>query len=72
MQNCRNIIAPLEIDIFIPSKNIAIEYDGLYWHSSNKFSGRTIEKKYHLNKTEQCLKKGIKLIHIFENEWILK
>jgi hypothetical protein len=56
-----------EIDIFIPSKKLAIEYNGLYWHSEN-----FIENTYHLDKTEDCLKQDIKLIHIFEDEWIYK
>jgi len=56
-----------EVDIFIPSKNIALEYNGLYYHS-DKFQ----EEDYHLRKTEDCLKKNIKLIHIFEDEWKTK
>ncbi len=52
------------LDIFIPSKNIAIEYNGLYWHSElNK------PKHYHLEKTELAEKEGIRIIHIFEHEW---
>lgn len=63
----RNIIPPLELDIYIPSKSIAIEFDGLYWHNElNK------DKDYHLNKTIECDKKGIRLIHIFEDEWLNK
>ena len=57
-----------EIDIYIPSKNIAIEYDGLWWHSS----AHILNDSYHLNKTIKCEKKGIQLIHIFENEWFHK
>ena len=53
-----------EIDIFVPEYNIGIEFDGLYWHD-DKYK----DKKYHLNKTIECEKKGIKLIHIFEDEW---
>ena len=68
IENSRDIINPLELDIYIPSKNIAIEFDGLYWHS-DKFNK---DKNYHLNKTEECEKNGIKLIHIFEDEWVLK
>ena len=30
------------------------------------------ESKYHLNKTELCEKQGIRLIHIFEDEWLYK
>ena len=63
----RKVIPPLELDMYIPSHNIAIEYDGLYWHS-DKF----IINDYHLNKTELCEKQGIRLIHIFEDEWVHK
>ncbi len=63
----RTVLNGLELDIYIPSHNIAIEFDGLYWHSEIHK-----DKKYHLNKTELCEKKGIQLIHIFEDEWIFK
>ena len=53
-----------ELDIYIPSKKIAIEYDGLIWHS-DKFNKDT---NYHFKKTEECRQKGIRLIHIFEDE----
>ena len=55
------------MDIIIPSKNIAIEFDGLYWHNETK-----VNKNYHLNKTIECLTNGIRLIHIFEDEWVNK
>jgi len=57
---------PMEIDLLIKEKNLAIEYNGEYWHSEE--TGR--DKNYHLSKTEACLKKGNSLIHIFESEWI--
>lgn len=56
-----------ELDIFIPNKNIAIEYNGLYWHNETKR-----DKNYHLNKTIDCANNNIRLIHIFEDEWIYK
>lgn len=57
----------LELDIFIPNKNIAIEYNGLYWHRD------TVKgKNYHLNKLNLCDAKNIRLINIFEDEWINK
>lgn len=56
-----------ELDCFIPEKNIAVEFDGLFWHSADKK-----DKNYHLDKTEACNRKGIRLIHIFEDEWIFK
>jgi len=69
--NDRTLIYPQEIDIFIPEKNIAIEYDSLFWHSEQQ----RLEygpKTYHLNKTIKCNESGIRLIHIFEDEWINK
>ena len=61
--NTRKIIPPLELDIYLPDYNLAIEYNGLYWHSLHN-------KDYHLNKTEKCAEKGIQLLHIFESEWL--
>jgi len=56
-----------EIDIYIPSHKLGIEFNGLYWHS-DKFH----DKNYHLNKTELCESNGIQLLHIFEDEWMFK
>jgi len=64
----RSLIAPKELDVVIPGKGIAIEFNGLYWHS--EASGK--DKNYHLDKTKACEAKGYQLIHIFENEWINK
>ena len=54
-----------EIDIFIPSLHLGIEYDGCRWHS--ELFGK--DRHYHLKKTEECKKQGISLIHIFEDEY---
>lgn len=53
-----------ELDIVMPDKKIAIEYDGKYWHN-DEHHGRD----YHLTKTRKCLDIGYRLIHIFEQEW---
>jgi hypothetical protein len=58
-----------EIDIFIPSKNIGIELNGIYWHS--ELSGDK-SKRYHLDKTKYFLERGIKIIHIWDSEWLEK
>ena len=60
----RKILNGMELDVYVPEKNIAFEYDGLYWHNE-LFK----EKYYHLSKTEKCSQDGIQLIHIFEDEW---
>ena len=54
-----------EIDLYIPSRNLAVEINGDYWHSDER-----LEIKYHQNKTLECAKAGIQLIHVFEYEWI--
>jgi hypothetical protein len=63
--NSRNLVKGFEIDIYIPKHNLAIEYNGLYWHS--ELNGKL--KEYHLYKTQICELKNIQLIHIFEDEW---
>lgn len=64
--NNRSILNGKELDIYIPSKKIAIEFDGLRWHST-QFQEN---KNYHLEKTIACENPGIRLIHVFEDEWL--
>jgi len=66
IENTRQIISPLELDFHIPEHNLAVEVNGLYWHSE----ARGKDENYHLNKTQLCLKQNIRLIHIFEDEFI--
>lgn len=62
----RSEIFPFELDIYIPHIKIGIEYCGLYWHS--ELQGK--DKFYHQKKHLLCQQKGIRLITIFEDEWI--
>lgn len=63
--NSRNIISPHELDIYIPTHNIAIEICGLFWHSEHMGKDRN----YHKNKMKKCNERGIRLLTIFEDEW---
>lgn len=65
VENDRSLIAPKELDIYIPEKQFAVEYNGLYWHSDKVQTSPS----YHLQKTKSCMDKGIRLLHIYENEW---
>lgn len=65
-QSNRSLISPYELDIIIPEKKIAIEYNGIRWHSE-KFGK---DKYYHKNKTNLCKDKGYRLIHIWEDDFI--
>lgn len=64
----RTILKGRELDIYVPSKNIAIEYNGLFWHCE----AQKPDKFYHLKKTEECASKGVRLIQIFEDEYVNK
>lgn len=63
-QGNKSILNGKELDILIKDKNIAIEYCGLYWHST-KFRNPA----YHKEKFDACKKQGIRLITLFEDEW---
>ena len=60
----RTILNGYELDMYLPDKNIAIEFDGIFWHNENNK-----ENDYHLSKTLKCNENNIRLIHVFEDEW---
>ena len=67
----REIIYPLELDIYCEKYKFAIEYDGILWHSEGtNFPVKKNLKLYHLKKTELCEKRGVQLYHIFDSEWV--
>lgn len=64
IKNTRKVIPPKELDIYIKNKELAIEVNGIYWHNTDMKE----DKYYHANKTNECLKKGIHLLHFFDYE----
>lgn len=66
--NTRSIIKPYELDFYISDRKLAIEMNGVYYHSLD--SGKN--RNYHKRKTELCEKENIQLIHIWEDEWCMK
>ena len=64
----RQILDGRELDMYIPDNKLAIEFDGVYFHSTAKKD----DKFYHLWKTIECEKRGIRLLHILSDEWELK
>lgn len=64
----------LELDIYIPSLNLAFEFNGTGYHHSNfniaDSYARSFAKSttYHLDKLTTCLENNVKLIHIFDFE----
>ena len=63
--NSKKIISPKQLDIFLPEKNIAIEFNGLYWHSEKYKSN----ENYHAEKFFLCDELNINLIQIWQSEW---
>ena len=61
----RSVISPKELDVYIPSAQLGIEYNGLYWHSIQVLKN----KSYHESKLNACLSSGIELLSIYEDEW---
>ena len=63
-QNDRKLLDGKELDIYLPKLKLGIEIDGDYWHS-DIFK----ENDFHYNKSNLCLDKGIRLVHIQEYFW---
>ena len=53
----------LELDIYLPELNKAIEYNGVYWHSNEYVKYKDQEK------IKQCQDKNIDLLVIKEEQW---
>lgn len=64
LHNTKRVISPNELDIYIPDLKLAIEFNGLFWHSTK----HNIDKDYHLNKSIACRNLNIRLIHVYEFE----
>lgn len=69
--NDRKLLDGKELDVLLPELELAFEYNGLYYHCDSVLARKGYSpNSYHLWKTNECYKKGIRLIHIFEDEWL--
>ena len=64
--NNKSALDGLELDIWIPEIRFAVEYNGSYWHSTEKQP----DQFYHSKKCDIAFEKGITLLQIFEDEWM--
>lgn len=69
ISNDRTVLNGREIDCYIPELNVGIEYNGLYWHSERRSGHAPTDHNW---KTKLAYTKGVRLITIFEDEWINK
>lgn len=61
-----------EIDIYIPEKNLAFEYNGVWSHAYRPHEETYAKRKdasYHKSKTDLCEQNGIHLIQIWSSSW---
>lgn len=64
IKNSKSDVDGYELDIYIPSKKLAIEFNGLKWHSE-----RYKDTNYHYDKWKACNDVGIQLIQIWEDDF---
>jgi very-short-patch-repair endonuclease len=65
VRNDRKLIGPRELDILVPEARLAIEYDGIYWHSDATDHPRDL----HREKSLACLREGYDLFRIYSDQW---
>ena len=81
LENDRTIIAPRELDIYLPEKRLAFEFDGTYWHADPRFFDENYEIDYKTGTAKEIWKKdrekdqlcetaGIRLFRVREYDWI--
>lgn len=62
----RQLLGKMELDIWVPSRTFAIEFQGLYWHSKKAPSFRPGAAAH---KYWQCVRHRTSLFTVFEDEW---
>ena len=78
LRNNRKTLNGKELDIYIPSLNLAFEVDGDFWHlnpelydEEYEYNGRTVESETNRRTEKDLLAKehGIEIIHIWQYDW---
>lgn len=71
-QRNRSLLKPRELDIYVQSHSLAIEYCGDYWHSLGSPEDVKTKKDAHWRKYQDCKTLGIRLLTIYESEWLTR
>ncbi len=66
----RSVVPPTELDIYVPSASLAIEYCGEYWHAASSIEEERQDRTRHLDKHMACEAQGIRLLTVYESEWL--
>ena len=67
--NDRSVLKKRELDILINDTNLAIEFNGIYWHSEK---ANMFDRDHLYSKMKLANENNIQVINIFEDEWLLK
>jgi hypothetical protein len=65
----------VKVDMYIPERGVAIDFDGVWWHSEGRsrerwFSGREAARPgAALEKTRRLADLGVQLIRVYSDEW---
>lgn len=65
--NARGVIPRQELDVYIPALKLAVEFNGVYWHSEAH-----LHKDYHYKKMMACRVAGVRLVQVWEDDWDLR
>lgn len=65
-QHNRSLLGRKELDLYLPDARVAIEFNGVYWHSID----HVIDRLYHQDKSLGCSAQGVCLYHVYEDEWV--
>ena len=65
--NDRTVLEGKELDIVLPDKSLAFEFNGIYWHQDKK-----VPINYHKDKTIKAEENDYQLIHIQDYLWHTK
>lgn len=66
----RSVISPKELDIYAPWAGVAVEYCGEYWHAASSADDERKDRTRHLDKHRACEAAGIRLLTVYESEWL--
>ena len=62
-----------ELDIIVPDRHLAIEFNGVFWHSEAAIveaHSRVLPHGYHAHKTREASSQGYQLVHVWEDDWL--
>lgn len=72
VQGSRKYLEGMELDFYVESKSVGIEYNGEFFHSDASLKPDSVDKTardYHLRKLEQAFNRDLDLVFVWEHDW---